>query len=54
MRPQSQVPAYNMAPQAQSSPLKPPFSLNQSSGSNARRSSTGLSVPVTRVVCVPT
>ncbi|KAJ5911571.1 uncharacterized protein N7473_000874 [Penicillium subrubescens] len=48
MRSQSQVPAYNMAPQAQASPPKPPFPLAQSTESNIRQSSTGLGVPVAR------
>lgn len=49
VRPQSQVPGYNMAPHAQSSPLKPPFPLAQSSESNVGKSSTGLSVSDVRV-----
>jgi hypothetical protein len=54
MRSQSQVPAYNMAPQAQSSPPKPPFPLAQLTESIIRQSSTGLGVPVARTVCVST
>lgn len=54
MRPQSQVPAYNMAPQAHSSPPKPPFPLSQSSESNVRQSSPGLGAPVVRALCAPT
>jgi hypothetical protein len=47
IRSQSQVPAYNMAPQAQESPPKPPFPLTQSTEGNV----DGLSA---LDVCFPT